>query len=62
MQVHYSTVEQGEILDALSKVTNMVGFERLLEDAPHGGAEVVREPGNDNRDPDGSTENPSGNQ
>jgi hypothetical protein len=40
----------------------MVGFDRLLEDAPHGGAEVVRELANDDSDPHGSTENPSGNQ
>jgi integrase len=58
MQIHYSTIEQTEICEALSKVTKMVGFDQLLEGAPRGGAEVVRNPANDHSHQGGSTENP----
>jgi hypothetical protein len=62
MQLGYSTVEQGEILDALTKVNELVGFDRLDDDASRGGTEVVRMPSNDNCDQGGSTENPTQNQ
>ena len=62
MQIHYSTIEQTEICEALSKVTKMVGFDQLLEDAPRSGAEVVRNPANDHSHQGGSAETPSKNQ
>ena len=62
MQLAYSTVYQTEILEGLTKVTALVGIDKLLGDATQGGAEVVREPANDNNGPDGSTENTKDNQ
>jgi hypothetical protein len=41
MQLGYSTVEQGEILDALTRVNELVGFDRLDGDASQGGADAL---------------------
>jgi integrase len=62
MQHHYSTVAQDEMREAISKVTALAGYDHLADDASRGGAEVVREPSNDNCDQSGSSENPTQNQ